>query len=284
MPIRRLVSSSSPSIRARGCLLNIAHRGASARAPENTLTAIRTAIEDGADLVELDVRRTRDGALILMHDPTLDRTTDARRVYPRRAPWRVADFTLDEIRQLDAGAWKGRPFAGERVPRLEQTLRLLEGSGTGLLLEVKQPGLYPGIIREIGTALWSEPGFLVPALRAGRMVVQSFDIEAMKEHKVAEPAIPVGLLGCPALGHLPVLATWADQINPRLSRVDERYVAQVQELGMRSLVWTVDRRTGMRRGIGLGADGIITNRPARLSQLLEDSAVAVTPERDAHDA
>ena len=72
-----------------GTLLNIAHRGASGRAPENTLTALAAAVADGADLLEFDVRRTRDGALVLMHDPTLTRTTDARRVFPGRAPWLV---------------------------------------------------------------------------------------------------------------------------------------------------------------------------------------------------
>ena len=268
MLVRRSAVLSSSRIRLSRPVLNIAHRGASGRAPENTLAAVHAAIEDGADLVELDVRRTRDGALVLMHDSTLDRTTDARWVYPRRAPWRVADFTLDQIRLLDAGAWKGRAFTGERVPTLEEVLWLLEGTGVGLLLEVKKPGLYPGIVREVGTALWSEPGFLVPAVRAGRMIVQSFDIEAMKEHKVAEPAIPVGLLGCPPVGHLPVLATWADQVNPRHSRVDDRYVAQVHLAGMTSLVWTVNRARGMRRAINLGADGLITNRPGRLTQLL----------------
>lgn len=271
MPIRQLVAPTRPSPRRPRSVLNIAHRGASARAPENTLAALRCALHDDADLVELDCRRTRDGALVLLHDATLDRTTDARWVYPRRRPWRVADFTLDEIQLLDAGAWKGRRFAGERVPTLEQALRLLEGTGVGLLLEIKQPGLYPGVVREVGQALWTEPGFLVPALRAGRMIVQSFDIEAMKEHKVVEPAIPVGLLGRPPIAHLPVLATWADQINPRHSRMDARYLDPVHQAGMKSLVWTVNRPSGMRRAIELGADGIITNRPARLARLQDQS-------------
>ena len=80
-----------PAPRSR--VLTIAHRGASADAPENTLAAVRRAVAVGADLVEVDVQRTRDGALVLMHDTTLTRTTDVRRVFPHRAPWRVADFT-----------------------------------------------------------------------------------------------------------------------------------------------------------------------------------------------
>jgi glycerophosphoryl diester phosphodiesterase len=84
--------------------LTIAHRGASAEAPENTLAAVRRAVELGADAVELDVQRSRDGALNVMHDTTLERTTSVRQAFPGRAPWRVADFNLDEIRRLDAGS------------------------------------------------------------------------------------------------------------------------------------------------------------------------------------
>ena len=88
-------------------VLTVAHRGASGRAPENTLTALAAAVADGADLLEFDVRRTRDGALVLMHDTTLTRTTDARRVFPGRAPWLVSDFSLAELRRLHAGARRG---------------------------------------------------------------------------------------------------------------------------------------------------------------------------------
>src|SRR5690349_20560695 len=94
----------------------VAHRGASHVAPENTLSALRSALAAGAEMVEVDVRRTADGALVLLHDQSLMRTTDVEVLYPSRAPWRVQDFTLDEICGLDAGAWWSPTYAGESVP------------------------------------------------------------------------------------------------------------------------------------------------------------------------
>lgn len=101
---------------------DIAHRGASGYVPENTLAAVRPGVEQGADLVEIDVQRSADGALVVMHDTTLARTTDVEEVFPDRAPWDVGDFTLAELRLLDAGSWFGHEFAGEPVPTLEQVL------------------------------------------------------------------------------------------------------------------------------------------------------------------
>ena len=96
----------------------LAHRGASGRAPENTLVAARLAMALGADGVECDLHRTVDGALVVVHDHHLRRTTDAPTVLPGGAPWHVADLTLDEVRRVDAGAWFGPEFAGEPVPTL----------------------------------------------------------------------------------------------------------------------------------------------------------------------
>lgn len=246
--------------------LTIAHRGASGEAPENTLTAMRRAIGHGADLVEVDVQRTRDGALVLLHDTTLERTTDAARVFPRRAPWRVGDFTYDELSRLDAGSWKGAAFLGERIPLLEDLLRLLSRTGTGLLLELKAPERYPGIVRDVVVTL-REQALAPAACPRGPVLLESFSFAAMKEAKVLAPELPVGLLGAPPVANLPVLASWADMVNPPHRLVDEQYVDLVHRLGMRTLLWTVNRPPAMRRALALGADGVITNHPAVLAQV-----------------
>jgi glycerophosphoryl diester phosphodiesterase len=250
---------------------NVAHRGASAKFPENSVSAMRHAIALGADLIEVDVQRCRDGALVLMHDTTLARTTNAQRVFPSRGPWNVADFTYEELTRLDAGAWKSRAFAGERIPTLEDALELVNRSETGLLLELKAPELYPGIAYDVVTTMDDIPGYVESAVASRRLVVQSFNFAAMKDHKTQAPAIPVGLLGAPARVNLPVLASWADQVNPGHLTVDRAYVDHVHELGMDCLVWTVDWGLAMRRAISLGVDGIITNRPEVLGKLLARS-------------
>lgn len=247
---------------------NVAHRGASGDHPENTLAAIRAALSLNVDSIELDVQRSRDGALVLIHDTTLARTTDAKRLYPQRAPWAVADFDYDELQTLDAGAWKGPCFAGERIPTLEQAIDAVRSSGTGLLLELKAPALYPGIVTDLVSTLRGLTGYLSAAVADRRLVVESFDFAAMKAHKTRVPEVPVGLLGSPARANLAALGTWADQVNPQHWSVDSSYVDEVHRHGMGCLVWTVNRASAMHRALDLGVDGIITNEPARLSAAL----------------
>src|SRR4051812_45661237 len=209
----RLPVLRDPRPRPTRTVLTVAHRGASAHAPENTLSAVRRAVAMGADIVEVDLQRTRDGALVLMHDHTLLRTTDVRQRFPRRRPWRVADFAYDEIATLDAGSWRDDVYTGEPVPTLGEALVATRGSRTGLLLEVKRPGNHPHIIDDLVSELTSSAR-LLPTLAGPALVVQSVDIAAMKQLKTLAPHLRVGLLGRPSSVNLPALATWADQVNP----------------------------------------------------------------------
>jgi len=220
---------------------------------------------------EVDLQRTKDGALVLMHDVTLVRTTDVRRRFPRRRPWRVRDFTYDEIRKLDAGGWMSYQYAGEPVPTLEELLVAMRGGRAGLLLEVKRPEQHPSIVRDLVQELGVMAGHL--STLGGGLVVQSFDVAAMKEHKTAAPHIPVGILGRPRVSNLPALASWADQVNPAHDTVGAVYVDRVKDAGLGCLVWTVDFPTWMGRAARIGADGIITNRPELLLQLQSTSRV-----------
>lgn len=135
--------------------LLIAHRGASAYAPEHTIAAYRLALDMGADFIEPDLQVTRDGQLVALHDETLERTTNVRDVFPDRfredvvrgqtvPRWHVADFTLEEIRSLDAGSWFGPEFVGERVPTFTEVIELARGQA-GLIPETKAPEVYHGL-------------------------------------------------------------------------------------------------------------------------------------------
>jgi glycerophosphoryl diester phosphodiesterase len=133
---------------------NVAHRGASAYAPEHTLAAYKLAIEMGADYVEQDLAVTRDGVLICLHDATLERTTNVEELFPdrvstaniegtERRAWVANDFTLAEIKTLDAGSWFNSKFAGEKVPTFDEAVALIRGKA-GVFPELKVPELYAG--------------------------------------------------------------------------------------------------------------------------------------------
>ncbi|MFG1706294.1 glycerophosphodiester phosphodiesterase [Nonomuraea sp. M3C6] len=249
---------------AAATVTNVAHRGASAYAPENTVAAFQLAGRQRADLFELDVQETKDHELVLMHDTTLSRTTDVERVFPGLSPWNVGDLTLKQIRKLDAGSWFGGKFADERVPTLGEALRAMGGSGMGLLLEIKAPELYPGIEDRVADELRRHPGWLAP----GRLAVQSFEWDSMRTFHKLLPDVPIGLLGTPSTAQLPELAKFADQINPPHTTLTAAYVRRVHHLGMQVLTWTVDDPGVMRRLLTYRVDGIITNKPDVLRDLL----------------
>jgi len=246
----------------------IAHRGSSGAAPENTLAAVRLAIAQKSDVVENDIQRTRDGELVIMHDPTLTRTTDVEQVFPDRLPWNVGGFTLAEIKQLDAGSWFAPKFAGERVPTLAEWVNAV-GQRAGMLLEPKMPELYPGIEADLDKELRSLPAFN-RALNADRVVVQSFNHVWLRAYKDRAPDVPVGLLYAskPTEVDIAAAATWAQQVNPALGAIDQATADQVHAHGMEIHVWTVNAGTDMRRAINWQVDGIITNYPQVLRDIL----------------
>lgn len=262
-----LVGPSAPAT-ATDTVDVIAHRGSSGSAPENTLAAIRLAIAHRSDVVENDIQRTRDGELVIMHDTTLTRTTDVEQVFPDRAPWTVASFTLAEIQQLDAGSWFAPEFTGERVPTLAEWVEAV-GNRAGMLLEPKAPELYPGIEADLDAELRSLPAFN-RALRAGRVVVQSFNHAWLRGYKALAPDVPVGLLfGVkPTTAEIAAAATWAQQVNPALGAIDEATVRDVHAHGMDIHVWTVNGGADMRRAINWDVDGIITNYPQVLRDIV----------------
>ncbi|ETK34245.1 glycerophosphodiester phosphodiesterase [Microbispora sp. ATCC PTA-5024] len=250
-------AAATPSHRRTAEVVTVAHRGASAYAPENTITAFRMAHDQHAHMFELDVQETKDHKLVLMHDTTLARTTNVERVFPGRAPWRVRDLTLAQVRKLDAGSWFGRAYRGERVPTLGETLRAMGGSRLGLLLEIKEPRLYPGIEARVALELRRHPEWLRP----GRLVVQSFDWASMRRFHRLLPAVPVGLLGTPASSQLPGVAKYASYVNVPYGRLSAAYVRRVHGRHLRLFAWTVDSPSAMRRLISYKVDGIITDRP-----------------------
>ncbi|AWE49686.1 MULTISPECIES: glycerophosphodiester phosphodiesterase [Streptomyces] len=244
----------------------IAHRGASSYAPENTLAAVDKAAELGVEWVENDVQRTKDGELVVIHDDNLKRTTDAEEVFPGRSPWKVKDFTAAEIARLDAGSWFGPEFAGARVPTLQQFLDRTESHRQKLLLEIKNPALYPGIEQQTLKVLGDE-GWLDASHLAGRLIVQSFSADSVRAVHDLLPTVKTGFLGTPSVADLSRYAAFADQINPSYTTVSPGYVSSVHAFDgphggpLEVFTWTVNDADTARQVAGYGVDGIITNSP-----------------------
>ncbi|MFE7891336.1 MULTISPECIES: glycerophosphodiester phosphodiesterase [unclassified Streptomyces] len=244
----------------------IAHRGASSYAPENTLASVDKAAGLGVEWVENDVQRTKDGELVVIHDDNLKRTTDVEEVFPGRSPWKVKDFTAAEIARLDAGSWFGPEFAGARVPTLRQFVDRVESHRQKLLLEVKNPELYPGIEQQILKTLDDE-GWLDASHLAGRLIVQSFSADSVRAVHELRPSVKTGLLGTPSVADLSRYAVFADQINPSYTTVSPGYVSSVHEFDgphggpLEVFTWTVNDADTARQVAGYGVDGIITNSP-----------------------
>ena len=243
-----------------GRTLNIAHRGASAVAPQNTLAAFRRAAELGADGVELDVHLSADLVPVVIHDSTVDRTTDGT--------GRVADLPLAALKELDAGSWFDPTFAGERIPTLEE---VFEEIGKSLLINVElkpEPGRGRGLEAAV-VRLVARHGL------TDRVLLSSFDPFALRRTRRLSPHIPVGFLYETApLSRLARLLAWAmpdlqpQAIHPHWRLIRPSTVRRAHARGRRVIAWTVDEPEEMRRLIAMEVDGIITNHPDRLRRVL----------------
>jgi len=243
----------------------IAHRGASAYAPENTLASIDKAAALGFHWVENDVQRTKDGSLVVIHDDSLKRTTNVEQVFPGRAPWKVKDFTAAEIARLDAGSWFSPAYAGTRVPTLAQYMRRVEHNHEKLLLEIKNPELYPGIEKQTMKLLDNE-GWLDGRHR-GRLIVQSFSADSIRTVHRLEPAVTTAYLGRPSVSQLQGYADFTDLINPSYGKLTGAYVSTVHALDgphgrpLGVFAWTVNDAATASKVAAYGVDGVITNKP-----------------------
>lgn len=250
------VRSSRPT-----SVMVIAHRGFSDIAPENTVPAMRAAATAGADLIEFDVQRTADGHLIVIHDPTFARTTDVATVFPGREADPVGSFALAEVRQLDAGSWKGPQFAGTGVPTLDELLTAVQPTGSGLLLELKDPARYPGYERQVAQTL-SQHGFI----GSGRIYVHSFDAPSLTAFHQAAPSVPLGLITEDGTSAVTTgQDTWLRTVNPATGSITDTGVDGAQALHLKVFAWPLDPSQSsaaqVERLVDDGVDGIITDNP-----------------------
>ncbi|HET7875859.1 MAG TPA: glycerophosphodiester phosphodiesterase family protein [Methylomirabilota bacterium] len=230
--------------------LVIAHRGASADAPENTIAAFELALEQGADAIELDVHLSRDNHPVVIHDFTLERTTDGS------GP--VRERSARELKRLDAGGWHGSRFRGQRVQMLHEVLERFRDR-TRLWIELKGGSeLYPGIEERVVSLLE-----IYDAL--DRALVQSFDRAALGRIRELNREVRLGALV--AQGPLePAMAarTGVHAMCPGVDLLTEEGAAAIRAAGLSCYVWTVNEPAQVDRLVGWGVNGIITDRPGLL--------------------
>lgn len=245
--------AEEPTVGERKQVSNVAHRGATAYSPENTIAAFDLAVDMKADYIEIDVQRSKDGELVLIHDTTVDRTTDGT--------GKVGDLTFEQLRSLDAGSWKGEQFTGEPIPTFEEVLDLYRGK-VGILIELKAPELYPGIEEQVAAAL-IERNLHKP--QNEKIIIQSFNFESIKKMDQLLPKVPIGVLTSnradTTLEALQEFSTYADWFNPSYGIVTEELVNQIHSLGMQIGSWTVRSQEAADFLFEMGVDAIISDYP-----------------------
>ncbi|MDQ2808086.1 MAG: glycerophosphodiester phosphodiesterase [Chloroflexota bacterium] len=236
--------------RAQRPVRRVAHRGGAADAPENTLAAFRGAGAAGIGTWELDVQLTTDGALAVFHDETLDRTTDGS------GP--LAGHSLAELQALDAGAWFGPGWVGERIPTLEAVITLARGQAGGgaqLLIEIKSPHLYPGIERRLLDVLAAEA-------YADRVLIMSFDGDSLARVRALDPSLPLCHLTGAELRFPRHPAAAAEVLGPPwpILALNPLIILAAHRAGRQVYTWTVNSRLAATWLRVCGIDGIISDR------------------------
>ncbi|WLV25204.1 glycerophosphodiester phosphodiesterase family protein [Aciduricibacillus chroicocephali] len=239
--------------------INIAHRGASGYAPENTIAAFRKAVQMRADYFEIDVQMTKDGKLVVIHDTTVDRTTNGT--------GKVGNLKFDEIRSLDAGSWFAPEYAGEKVPTFGEILDQFRGR-TGILIELKSPELYPGIEEKVAKEIKKRNLHHNPHQR---IIVQSFNHDSVQKSKSLLPNVPHGVLAGMNWKNvtdvqLQQFATYADYFNPNQNLLTSELVDRIHSKNMKTWPYTARTQEQVDRLLGLGVDGIITDFPDLLQK------------------
>ena len=234
----------------------IAHRGASGHAPENTLAAFERAVALGAQFIETDLHLTRDARFVAIHDKTLERTTNGKGA--------VRDFTLAELRELDAGMWFDRQFMGQRIPTLEEILEFARQHDVVFYLEIKYDsawGMHHALVAALGGAG-----------NAARTIVLSFDPSTLTSLRRLDASIMMGLLveGENSDFVKSALDVGARQLCPRLDLVTRELVDQAHRSDLHVVTWTVNEAAKMNSVTHAGVDGIMTDLPDRLRATIED--------------
>jgi glycerophosphoryl diester phosphodiesterase len=247
-------------------ILNVAHRGASGYAPEHTLMSYKMGEQMHGDYIEVDLQMTKDGELIAMHDETLDRTTNGT--------GQVKDYTLEEIKELDAGSWFNEKYPekakteyeGLKVPTLEEVFQTF-GKNANYYIETKSPEVYPGMEEKLAEMV-DEYG-----INKDTLLVQSFSSASLLKMNEIDPSIKLVQLmwyTSPAAisdAEVEAIKQYAVGIGPNSAMIDKEYVQKTVQNGLEIHPYTVNEKEEMQKLIEWGVTGMFTNFPDLLNEV-----------------
>jgi glycerophosphoryl diester phosphodiesterase len=239
----------------------VAHRGAAGAAPENTLAAVRQAIEDGTDWVEVDVQETVDGEVVVIHDSDFMKLAGN--------PLRVWDGTLAQVQDIDVGSWFAPAFSAERVPALAEVLEAVRGRAR-LVIELKYYGHDQQLEQRV-VDIVEQAGMV------DDVAIMSLKYDGIQKIRKLRPDWRIGLLSARSIGNLASLDV--DFLAVNTGMATPGFVHRAQEHGKQVFIWTVNERLSMFRMFSLGINGIITDEPAMAREVLEERADLGTAER-----
>ncbi|WP_414635152.1 glycerophosphodiester phosphodiesterase [Bacillus sp. NTK071] len=254
-------------------LANVAHRGASGHAPEHTIPSYKLGDKMKGDYIEIDLQMTKDGKLIAMHDEAVDRTTNGTGL--------VKDYTLEEIKQLDAGSWFNemypekakKSYEGLQVPTLEEVIQTF-GKDARYYIETKSPEVYPGMEKELLRVL-EKYNLTGVNERSSKVLIQSFSKESLLKMQDLNPNLPLVQLisykeqATMSDEELNELTEYAVGVGMSYTKIDEAYVQKVRSAGLLIHPYTVNEKEDMERLLDWGVTGMFTNYPDRLNEVLK---------------
>jgi glycerophosphoryl diester phosphodiesterase len=232
----------------------IAHRGASADAPENTLAAMELAIQQGADWVEIDVQETRDGEVVVLHDADLKKIGNSN--------FKVSESSLEELQSVDIGSWMDASFSDQRIPTLEQLLAFCKGR-VKVFIELKYYGHEQHLEERVAKIVEN-------AGMKDQVAVMSLSYAGIRKMKSIRPEWPVGLLSSIAIGDITRLEVDFFAINAQFAK--RSFVKRVHRKNQKVLVWTVNDPVTMSAMMSRGVDGIITDKPGLAAKVMQERA------------
>ena len=247
-------------------ILNVSHRGASGYAPEHTLVSYDMGEKMHGDYIEIDLQMTKDGQLIAMHDEKVDRTTDGT--------GSVKDYTLDQIKQLDAGSWFNETYLqyakpeyeGLKVPSLEEVFQKF-GKNASYYIETKSPDIYPGMEKEL-LRLVNEY-----KINKDKLLVQSFSPDSLKIMHKLDPSVQlVQLISYRSYAtvtdaEIAEVKKYAMGVGPNHTYLNEEYIQKIVGSGLEIHPYTVNDKERMKQLIDWGVTGMFTNFPDRLHEV-----------------